>query len=1135
MIDESRVRQLLDEILDSERPPEEVCGAYPELLPEVRKRWLQMRIVEAELEALFPTPGPDARGATPGPWRPGATLPSIPGYEVEAVLGRGGVGVVYKARHLRLNRVVALKMLLSGAYAGPHELARFQREAEAVAGLRHANIVQVYDVGDLDGRPYFTMELVEGGSLAQALAGTPQPARQAAALAATLAEAVQVAHQGGIVHRDLKPANILLAADGTPKVTDFGLARRLDGETGSTQSGALLGTPSYMAPEQAGGNARAIGPAADVYALGAILYELLKGRPPFRAETAAETVLQVIYHEPASPSRLNAKVPRDLETICLKCLHKDPQKRYATAAALAEDLRRFQRGDPITARPAGLPVRMAKWVRRRPIPAVMLAATLLLAVAVVGVSLWLVVRRAHQRDAVEADLREVAGLQDSARWAEARAALDRAEARVGWGAPDELRGRLGQARRDLELVIDLDAIRLKRVTRGELVFYKEQANRDYAEAFQRAGLGKDHDQPSSVGAMINASAVRGALVAAVYDWAACAADKAQRGWLLEVARQTDSDSDGWRDRALDPAAWEDQRALAELARSAPVARESVSLLLALGERLRAVRGDAAPFLKRVQQEHPADFWANLILGNAMLQWAPQEAAGYYRAALASRPGDAVGYCAVGDALRRQNCPDQAIAYYEKALRLDPGYVRAYSNIGDALQDRGRSDEAITYYEKALGLDPNYAWAHQNFADALRANGRLEEAYAHYQEVIRLDPNNPAVQSGLRSVLMRQGRGEEAQVAWRKALETNPRGYDPWVGYPELCLFLGQQEEYGRARRALLDRFGATTTPSIAEPVGRACLLLPGTEDELRKGAALTERAVAAKGSTPDWIYRYYLFAKGLAEYRQGRLDSAVSLMEGEASKVMGPAPRLIVALAQHRQGQEKQARKTLAAAVLVFDWSAVQADSRDVWICHILRREAEALILPNLPAFLRGEYQPLDNDERIALAGTCQSQGLDGAAARLYADAFAADPDLADDLATQCLHLAARRAEQPAGRVEDLNTECRYPAARCAALAGCGLGKDGARFSEAERARWRYQAREWLQADLAVWTKALDGGPEAARDLAKKMLMLWQVDPDMAGLRESSGLDKLSADERNEWRALWEEVAAVLHRAGKVT
>ena len=266
--DDPRVQELLDELADSGRTPEEVCGAFPELLPEVRRRWEQMCAVEAELDALFPTPGPDADGGMSALWPAGADLPWIPGYDVEALLGRGGMGVVYKARHRRLNRPVALKMLIGGAYAGPSERARFQREAEAVAGLRHANIVQVYDVGEHEGWPYFTMELLEGGSLAQELAGTPQPARKAAALLATLAEAVQVAHRAGIVHRDLKPANILLTAEGTPKVADFGLARHFDGEPALTLSGDRMGTPSYMAPEQVIGKAGTIGPAADIYALG---------------------------------------------------------------------------------------------------------------------------------------------------------------------------------------------------------------------------------------------------------------------------------------------------------------------------------------------------------------------------------------------------------------------------------------------------------------------------------------------------------------------------------------------------------------------------------------------------------------------------------------------------------------------------------------------------------------------------------------------------------------------------------------------------------------------------------------------------------------------------------------------------
>jgi eukaryotic-like serine/threonine-protein kinase len=1132
MADEPRVEQLLDEILDSGRTPEAVCAACPELLPEVRRRWRQMCRVEAELDAIFPTPLPTLSADTL-PWHPAAGLPRIPGYEVEAVLGRGGMGIVYQARDLRLGRRVALKMLLAGAYAGSGERQRFLREAEAVAGLRHANIVQVHGAGEHDGRPYFTMEYVEGGSLAQQLAGTPQPARQAAALLATLAEAVQAAHQGGVVHRDLKPANILLTADGTPKIADFGLARHFDSGPALTLSGARVGTPSYMAPEQAIGKAGTIGPAADIYALGAVLYEMLTGRPPFRGETVVETERQVIAEEPVPPARLNPKVPHDLETICLKCLHKDPERRYATAAALADDLRRFQRAEPIAARPAGLPERAGKWVRRHPTPSALLAAGLLLVMLLVGGGLWLVVQQAHLRDAVEADLKEVAGLQERARWAEARAVLERAEARLGGGGPDELRRRLGRARRDLDLVVQLDAIRLSRATRGELVFYKVQADRDYQAAFREAGLGQAHDPPAGVAEKVKASAVRGALVAALDDWAICITDQERRAWLWEVARQADPDPEGWRDRIFDAAAWDDRAALEQLARTVPVAGRSVSLLLALGEQLRAVRGDAVLLLKRVQEEYPADFWANLILGNALLQAAPLEAGGYYRAVLASRPGAAVGYCAVGDALRLRKALGEAIGYYQKALRLDPDYARAHSDLGLALEAQGRLDEALDYYRHAVGLDRNYAWAHHNLANALRVKGRLDEAYEHCQQANELDPNNPEVQKCLRLVLLQQGRRQEAQAVWRKALDADLPGHDAWSGYAELCLFLGQQEEYRRARRALLERFGATAAPFIAEPVGRACLLLPGTPDELRKATALTNRAAATKGVTPGWVYPYFHFARGLAEYRQGRLASAISVMEGPASHVLGPAPRLILALAQHDQGQEEQARRTLAKAVVAFDWSAAQADSRDVWICHVLRREAEAKVLPNLPAFLRGEYQPRDNDERLALVGGCQSRGFYHAAARCYADAFAADPALAEDLTSQCRFRAARGDQQPVGRLEELATECRYPAARCAALAGCGLGEDGAKLSEAERTRWRKQARDWLRADLAMWAKTLDSNSRAARDLAKKMLMRWQADPDLAGLREPGALEKLSADERREYLALWHEVGAALHRTQK--
>ncbi len=278
--------------------------------------------------------------------------PEVVGYEILGELGRGGMGIVYQARHLTLNRLVALKMILAGGHAGEHELARFRSEAQAVARLHHPNIIQIFEVGE-SGQPYFSLEFCEGGSLAQQLDGTPLPPVKAAELVEMLAKAMDAAHRAGIVHRDLKPANILLTADGTPKVTDFGLAKQFD-VGGQTASGAVLGTPSYMAPEQAGGKGKTVGPAADVYALGAILYELLTGRPPFKAATPLETVLQVVSDDPAPPRQLNAAVPKDLEAICLKCLQKDPARRYASAGELADDLTRFRSGEPVAAQQSGL-------------------------------------------------------------------------------------------------------------------------------------------------------------------------------------------------------------------------------------------------------------------------------------------------------------------------------------------------------------------------------------------------------------------------------------------------------------------------------------------------------------------------------------------------------------------------------------------------------------------------------------------------------------------------------------------------------------------------------------------------------------------------------------------------------------
>jgi eukaryotic-like serine/threonine-protein kinase len=335
--------------------------------------------------------------AEPGEAGPPRDLTSVPGYELFGEIGRGGMGVVYKARQLGLNRYVALKMLLADPGMAPTQLARFRGEAEALARLHHPNIVEIYEVGEHDGRPYFAMEYVAGPSLASRVDGTSWAPADAAALLETLARALDAVHECGIIHRDLKPSNVLLAPDGTPKIADFGLAKDRRAAKGLTRSGVAMGTPSYMAPEQARGEVARVGPATDLYALGAILYELLTGRPPFDEATPPDTIAKLLAVDPVSPAKRRPGLPRDLVTICLKCLAKDPAERYGSALDLADDLRRFQSGEPITARPAGLAERAWRWCRRQPVVAGLLALTAVLAVALTITGLLLYNARLQQK------------------------------------------------------------------------------------------------------------------------------------------------------------------------------------------------------------------------------------------------------------------------------------------------------------------------------------------------------------------------------------------------------------------------------------------------------------------------------------------------------------------------------------------------------------------------------------------------------------------------------------------------------------------------------------------------------------------------------------------------------------------
>lgn len=372
---------------------EQLCRDCPELASELERQIKALTAVDGvlatELDSSQQATQHDDTPHKAAPWsfRSEGRSVILPGYEILGELGQGGMGIVYKAQQTKLHRTVALKMI-RGDLAQRDDFVRFESEARAMALMQHPNIVQIYEVGEHDGRHYLALEYVDGGTLEDRLNGIPMAPAAAASLVKTLATGLQAAHDRGIIHRDLKPANILLTADGTPKIADFGLAKRLDGQGVRTRTGVVMGTPSYMAPEQALGLKRELSPSADIYALGAILYELLTGRPPFLGETPLETLDQLCNAEPVAPRQLQPKVPADLETICLQCLRKAPRRRYASSRALAEDLQRFLDHEPILGRAVSRRERLWRWCRRKPSQAALVAVSTLAVLLLLGGGLW---------------------------------------------------------------------------------------------------------------------------------------------------------------------------------------------------------------------------------------------------------------------------------------------------------------------------------------------------------------------------------------------------------------------------------------------------------------------------------------------------------------------------------------------------------------------------------------------------------------------------------------------------------------------------------------------------------------------------------------------------------------------------
>jgi serine/threonine-protein kinase len=891
MADDARIEQLLDELFDSNATPELVCAQCPELLAEVRIRWQQVQRLQGLFDGLLPPaekthsyPPPDA-----------ATTPQIPGYQIEAVLGCGGVGVVYKAWQLRVNRPVALKMLLAGAYAREDERERFLGEARAVAALCHPNIVQLYDAGEVDGRPYFTMELVEGGCLATKIAGAPQPAAWAASLVATLAGAVHYAHQSGFIHRDLKPGNVLLTADGTPKVTDFGLARRLEDKDGLTLSGVLIGTPSYMAPEQARGDKGAIGPATDVYALGAILYELLTGRPPFRGETATATLQQVTDDEPVPPGRLNPAVRRDLQTICLKCLHKEPQRRYASAQALADDLHRFEKGEPITARPAGPLERAAKWVRRRPTAAALLAAALLMLVGVTAAAVWYAGDRAQRarqvnreanaalRDA-ETHLKDLRAkvddpvqvqelLSDIDRWQsmveQARQDLERAKSASAGNEAllaedtrahfEAVEAAVDREQAAYDLAKELDDIAVESLTSFDARQSKQRkAMAQFERLFEQRDL--DIHQPGTARftSAITSSPVRFALIAALDNWAWLAAriEDPQVARLLELARAADPEP--WRDRFRNPKVWADSKALTGLADDVDVERQPPTVLASLGWLLLMNGEDATALFERALLGHPRDFWLHLHAS----QWGMDSSAriGLAHATLAIRPGTPLVYNTLAWHLRKRGDLAAALVAANRAIKINPKFSWAYVNRGLILADQNNLPEAIAAYKEAIDLQPDDPWAFWNLGNALRIQGDGAATAAAYREAAELD-----------LTVLRGFKDKPRKIAgYQRAIDLDPKDFRARLNLGQLLQLVAC---YAEAEQAYLGAFQAQ--PACVPACDALARLLASCPDEkVRDGKRAVEYATTACERTA-WKDPRCLDTLAAAYAEAGRFEDAV--------------------------------------------------------------------------------------------------------------------------------------------------------------------------------------------------------------------------------------------------------------------
>jgi serine/threonine-protein kinase len=1094
---------------------EELYGRFPQWREALDKMF-------EVYDGLSPLPLPwDARATVCGAAaaRTSEEFPRRMGsYELLARIGSGGMGIVYRARQPRLNRIVALKVMAAGAHDDEEASARFRAEARAVARLQHPNVVQIFEVGEYAGRSFFALEFVGGGSLDGKLdreGRRPLPAREAAQLVEALARAMQAAHECGIVHRDLKPANVLLTAEGTPKLTDFGLAKKID-EVGRTQTGAILGTPSYMAPEQAEGKTEEVGPLSDVYALGAILYECLTGRPPFNAATVLETLNQVRRDDPVPPRKLNPAAPRDLETICLKCLRKEPRKRYPSAGALAEDLRRFLSGESILARRAGSPERLWRWCRRNP-GRTTLAGAITLAVLALGIGAgWRAIEQASRRGYVEAELAGATeGLERDDRVA-AHKHLGSAAGRLGPEGPPDLRQRLEELQANAELASRLDEIRVRRFAAGLSRPSFDKTFADYQETF--------HD-PQRLADRVARSPLRQPLLAALDDWACVCESLARqeqhfaeaeklrglRDRLLGLARRKDPASGELANQVRDAGQWSDRRRVKGLAERAAKEDLPTSLVVLLAELLDA-DGETEAAVRLLEAAHgraPGDFSLNMFLGFLLLRAEPGRALPYCQAAVALKPDSAAALINMGSACMMVGDVPRAIRHFEKVLddkderkRQDVlALVLPLANLAGLLcEDGGHRDvgRAADLARRALRLDDRCVPALVNLGRALTLSGPdmdRKEAIQLLKQAIEIEPNHVAALNNLGLALSPTDR-EKAAQCFRDALRIDP---DHVPALVNLAHAECANNQWGKGiwlfRRAFaLQPINSSTLVDLGH-----ALCVRDEDGDREEAIWLFRRALRER---PDFAPALNNLGRALYERnRAGDREEALRLYQQAA----GADPNFVPA--HNNLGQLYLDGGDFANALTAFEHAhdllkqaGVQAPP-DEWV-----RSAKEMIdlerrLGPVPP------EPGNAAEALGLARVCYFKKRYVAATHFYSLAFQKQPEIA----------------------ADPRSDHRYAAACSAALGAAGVGEGANQLGTEQRKQLRSQALAWLRADLGAWDRvtreAVTSGP-----MVRRAIRHWAENPQLASVRQPDSLRKLSAAELKEWFEFWADADALRRR-----